>query len=458
MKTIYKTLAAAAILGAGATAAQAQSLQSAYFLDDYTYRFIANPARGNSANFVSMPALANVSVGMNGSLAVTDVLYNVNGRTTTMLNPMVSADEALKNIGNTNRVGYDLNLTVLAGGFKAFGGYNTIAINARSRMGVKLPGELFRMLKLGLTNDEYNIGDVTAFANALAEISIGHSRQITDKLRLGANVKVLLGMGNLDARLKKANMNLTRDYWTITTDAHFTSNIKGFSYKTDVNSTTGHEYVSGGDIDSDKYGVDGWGLGFDLGAVYDVTPSWEISASILDLGYVRYNNCYMASTQGERTFNTNDYTFNVNKDAPNSFSKEWDRVKGAFTALYELDDIGDRGAQYRPLGATLNFGVKYTVPTYRALAFGLLSTTRIQSFYSWSEARLSANYAPCKVFDMGVNVAAGTFGVGFGWIANLHCTGFNFFLGMDRTPFKLAKQGLPLNSNAQVNLGMNFLF
>lgn len=456
MKTSYKTLAAAAIICASATAIEAQSLQGAYFLDDYTYRFTTNPARGNSANFVSMPALANIGVAMNGTLAATDVLYNVDGRTTTFLNPMVGADEALKNIGNTNRLGYDLNLTVLAAGFKAWGGYNTIAINARSRMGVQLPGELFRMLKLGITNQEYNIGNVNAFANAMAEVSLGHSRQITDKLRLGANVKVLLGMGNLDARLKKADMNLDRDYWTITTDAHFTSNIKGFYYKTDVNDDTGHRYVSGGDIDG--YGIGGWGLGFDLGAVYDLTPDWELSASVLDMGYIRYSNRFVASTQGERTFCTDEYTFNVNKDAPNSFSKEWDRVKGAFTALYEMDDLGDQGAQYRPLGATLNFGVKYTLPVYRPLSFGLLSTTRIQSFYSWSEARLSANYAPCRVLDMGVNAVAGTFGVGFGWVVNLHCPGFNLFLGMDRTPHKLAKQGLPLNSNAQVNVGMNFLF
>ncbi len=456
MKTIYKTLAAAAILGASATAIEAQSLQGAYFLDDYTYRFITNPARGNSDNFVSMPALANISVGMNGSLAATDVLYNAGGRTTTFLSPLVSAEEALKNIGNTNRVGYDVNVTVLAGGFKAWGGYNTIAINARSRMGVKLPGELFRMLKLGVTNQEYNIGNVNAFANALAEISFGHSRQITDKLRLGANLKVLLGMGNFDARLTKANMNLDRDYWTITTDAHFTANVKGFEYKTDVNDDTGHRYVNGGEING--YGIGGWGLGLDLGAVYDITPDWELSASVLDLGYVRYNNAIIASTQGERTFCTDEYTFNVNKDAPNSFSKEWDRVKDAFTGLYEMDDLGNRGAQYRPLGATLNFGLKYTLPVYRKLAFGLLSTTRIQSFYSWSDVRLSANYAPCKVFDLGVNAVAGSFGVGYGWVMNLHCTGFNFFLGMDRAPHKLAKQGLPLNSNAQVNVGMNFLF
>lgn len=56
------------------------------------------------------------------------------------------------------------------------------------------------------------------------------------------------------------------------------------------------------------------------------------------------------------------------------------------------------------------------------------------------------------------NLNVGTFGASFGWVANLHLTGFNFFLGMDRVPGKLCKQGVPLSSNAQVTMGINFPF
>ena len=66
--------------------------------------------------------------------------------------------------------------------------------------------------------------------------------------------------------------------------------------------------------------------------------------------------------------------------------------------------------------------------------------------------------APVKCFDASVNMSAGTFGVGFGWLLNFHTTGFNFFIGMDRTMAKVTKQFVPLNSNASVNIGMNFPF
>ena len=166
----------------------------------------------------------------------------------------------------------------------------------------------------------------------------------------------------------------------------------------------------------------------------------------------------LASTNGTKTFNTDRYTFNVDDDASNSFKNEWDNIKDDLSALYELDDMGDTGSKTRMLGATLNLGAEYTLPVYRKLTFGLLNTTRIQGKYTWTDFRLSANVAPAKCFDAGVNMSAGTFGIGFGWLLNLHVPGYNFFVGMDRTLGKVSKQFVPLNSNASVNLGMNILF
>lgn len=120
--------------------------------------------------------------------------------------------------------------------------------------------------------------------------------------------------------------------------------------------------------------------------------------------------------------------------------------------------MGELSSRTRALGATLNVGVDYELPYYRKLHFGLLNSTRINGKYSWTQFRLSANVAPVKVFSAGINAAVGTYGFGFGWILNLHARGINFFLGMDHTVGKLSKQFIPLNSNASLNLGLNFPF
>ncbi|MCM1152857.1 MAG: DUF5723 family protein [Muribaculum sp.] len=112
----------------------------------------------------------------------------------------------------------------------------------------------------------------------------------------------------------------------------------------------------------------------------------------------------------------------------------------------------------RALAATLNFGVEYELPYYRPLHFGLVNSTYINGAYTWTQFRVSANVAPVNFFSADANFVAGTYGVGFGWLINLHTTGINFFVGMDHTFGKLSKQFIPLKSNADFNLGINFPF
>ena len=439
------------------TALRAQDLSSGYFVEDYTYRYQMNPAFGNSQNFISMPALGNLNVGLHGNLGISDVLYNVDGKTTTFMNPKLSSDEVLKNINDVNRIGTLDKIGILSAGFKAFGGYNTVSINAVADVSVKVPGEMFNLLKNGVANKTYDLGDLRASGVAYGEIAFGHSRQVMKGLRVGATLKFMLGGGYMDAHMRNANLVLGENEWTVTTDADLRSSVKGLTYKTKVNDRTGHRYVNG--IDVDGTGLNGFGMALDLGAVYE-TPvkGLTVSLALLDLGFISWNNDMLATTNGEKTFTTDKYTFNADDDAPNSFSKEWDRLRDDFSAIYELDDMGDQGGRTSMPHATLNIGVQYALPMYNKLTFGLLNTTRLAGDFTTTDFRLSANIAPCRIFSGGVNLGVSTFGASFGWVANLHLTGFNFFLGMDRVPGKLCKQGVPLSSNAQVTMGINFPF
>ena len=112
MKTIIKhTLAAVALMAS--FAAGAQNTRSGYFVDDYTYRFQLNPAFGNSRGFVSMPALGNINVGVNGNIHLSDVFYNINGKTTTFMNPGVNASEFLGKISDVTKLRVNTKFDIL---------------------------------------------------------------------------------------------------------------------------------------------------------------------------------------------------------------------------------------------------------------------------------------------------------------------------------------------------------
>lgn len=456
MKQIIKSaLTATAIAITAALGASAQTPnRSGYFTDNYTYRYQLNPAFANEKGFFSLPAFGNFNLATQGNVGIDNFLFVRGGKTVTGLHPDVSSKAFLGDLKNRNRLGLNGQMGIISFGFNAFHGYNTVSFGMKYNMEFSMPKSIFSLLKNGLQNRDYDISNFDAHADAYAEIALNHSHQINSKLRIGASVKFLIGALNLDVNMNDAHLTLRQDRWTAMTNAKIQANIVGLKYKTSTyhpNSGPDREYVSGAELDG--IGVGGYGLAFDLGATYQLNSDWRFSLAFNDLGFISWKNNVVASTRGNRTFNLNDYALD-----PDNMDGSFDAIGDNIAELYQLDDLGDRGSRTRAIAATMNVGAEYIFPLYRPLTFGLLNTTRIAGDWTWTDFRLSANVQPHKCFSAGINYGYGTFGSSFGCILNFSVTGFNLYLGMDHTLGKLAKQGIPLNPNAQFSFGINFPF
>lgn len=465
MKTIYRNLFTAALMAVGCSAA-AQTINSAYFTEDYKFRHMLNPAFGNEQNYVSIPALGNISVNTHGNFGYQDVIMSnpmypslSSKKMTTFLNPYISAEDALSGFSTgNNRITGDVSLTILSAGFKAFGGYNTIEINSRTTTGVSLPYELFEFAK-NIGNHSYDIGDINAHAQSFAEIAFGHSRQINDKLRLGAKLKVLVGLGRADVKMRNMKADLTaEDKWTITGEATTDVSMKGFSYvseEKEYNIEGSGTYERVNDVDLDGVGVGGFGMAIDLGGVYEINEDWTVSASVLDLGFISWANDMLAENRSKSFVFNGFHDVSVTSDRGEEIDTKVDRYGDQLADFANLTDMGDKGGRSTGIGATINVGAEYTLPVYRKVSFGALCTSRINGAYSWTEGRLSANYAPLNWLDGGVSFAVNSFTTSMGWVLNLHPKGYNFFIGMDHILGKTSKEMIPLSSNASLTVGMN---
>ena len=446
--------------------AAAQTINSAYFTEDYKFRHMLNPAFGNEQNYVSIPALGNISVNTHGNFGYRDVIMSnpmypslSDKKMTTFLNPYISAEDALSGFSTgNNRITGDVSLTILSAGFKAFGGYNTIEINSRTTTGVSLPYELFEFAK-NTGNHSYDIGDINAHAQSFAEIAFGHSHQINDKLRLGAKLKVLVGLGRADVKMRNMKADLTaEDKWTITGEATADVSMKGFSYvseekKYNIEGSGTYERVN--DVDLDGVGVGGFGMAIDLGGVYEINEDWTVSASVLDLGFISWTNDMLAENRSKSFVFNGFHDVSVTSDRGEEIDTKVDRYGDQLADFANLTDMGDKGGRSTGIGATINVGAEYTLPVYRKVSFGALCTSRINGAYSWTEGRLSANYAPLNWLDGGVSFAVNSFTTSMGWVLNLHPKGYNFFIGMDHILGKTSKEMIPLSSNASLTVGMN---
>lgn len=455
MKNIIRAFAFCGIMATAAAGVSAQNTNSAYFTENYNYRYQLNPAYDNYQNFVSMPALGNLNLGLNGSINLTNVFFVRNNKTVLFSSPLVSPAAAMRGMADKNVLHTNLRETILAGGFKAFGGYNSVTLSARTDVAAMVPGSLYELVKYGVANNSYNLDYTGMSAMGYAELAFNHSHEIKalPGLRIGASVKFLVGVASVDARVNRMNLQLGENDWIVNSDADIYVNLGKFQYEQKYNDKYHRDYVSGFNMDgTGSISPNGFGVGFDLGLTYK-WGDWTFSAAALDLGFITFSKTKLASTNGLRTFNTDSHIFD-----PSEMGDSWDSFFGDFQKLYQLDDMGLDGKHTRGLASTLNFGIEYAMPFYRKLTLGFLSSTKILGHYSWSEGRISANVAPVKCFSAGVNFAVSSYGVDFGWILNYSNTGFSIFVGMDNTHCKLAKQGVPLSSNTAVNFGINFPF
>ena len=466
MKYINKYMALG-LLSMCSLHAMAQQLNSAYFTNDYKFRHTMNPAFGNEQNYVSMPGFGNVNVSTMGNFGYEDVIFDnpmfpstSKDRLTTFMNPYISTADALKGFNSgDNKILGDVSITVLSAGFKGFGGYNTIELNARTSFGVSMPYELFEFAK-NTGNRTYNIGNISANGQAFAELAFGHSRQINEKLRVGAKVKLLFGAGRGDVNIDNVKADLAADdKWTVSGHAKSEVSVKGFTYKTEEKEYKEegrgtYQYVN--DVDVDGAGLGGFGLAFDLGGVYKINNDFTVSAALLDLGFIKWSNNMVAVNGGEEFVFNGFHDVAVNEDRGGStLSMQGDKYSDQLADFANLQDKGDEGGRTTGIGATLNLGCEYTLPVYRKITFGVLSSTRFRGDYSWTEARVSANWTPMKWIDGGVNMAFGSYRNSFGWVLNFHPKGYNFYVGMDHTLGKVSKEFIPLNSNAAVSVGMS---
>ena len=468
MKHIKYTLAAAILCVSGS--AKAQNLNSAYFMDGFTYGHELNPAQEyDRDSYFSVPFLTgNLNVGLKGNLQLKDIfLQNPNGNgLATYLHPDISYDKAMSGFSSNNKLITDLRWDLLSFGFHAFKGYNTVTVGIRTNVGMNIPYELFSLTKK-LENRDYNFSNLGVDATAWAEVALGHSHQVNEAWRVGGKAKILIGgayarmkMDNLDMNLQDANR------WTLATKANMEVGVKGFTWgepeRKEYKSRPGeyYEQIDFDNMDVESPGIGGMGFALDLGAEWDLgkqdlLDGMKVSASILDLGFIKWKNVATASNNGDDFIFEGFNNIQVEDGPGTSMDDQIDELGDKLEDLYRLQDGGST-SKARMLGATLNLAVEYALPMYKKLKFGFLSSTRIQGVYSWNEERIGATVSPCKWFEASANLGVGTVGTSMGWVINLHPRGFSLFLGMDHLLGKLSKQFIPLNSHANISMGINY--
>lgn len=428
-----------------------QTAKSAYFMDGTFHNFRINPAMKAERGFFSL-ALGNMSIATSGNVGVSHFLYPDGDQLTTFMSGKVDQDEFLGRLPEYARLGMNFDETLFGLGFRLLGGYTSFSVSLHSNTSMALPKGFFEFAKKGLQDQHYNFSGINMHSMNYAAATLGYSREVYKGLRVGVNLKYLIGLAYTDFTFDRFNIELSEDRWRIEGHAQAQAALGSEVYFEDEDASL--DALRMGPLASAAKG-----FAVDLGVVYDMkefVPSLTVSASIVDLGSINWQYMMSIENNGEPICWEGLKDANID-NMGTALEEELEKLGEKAEKIMDLE-VNDIHSENTKLGATMYVGAEYNMPFYKPLSVAMLYGKRFSPYaYSgWDDIRGFVNIAPLKWFEASANVGYSTFGTSLGWMLNFHPAGVNFFVGSDYMITKVTPQFIPVNNlNSHVTLGVN---
>ena len=466
--------------------ANAQFLRTSYFMEGTHYRQQLNPALTPTKGYFNLPVIGavNATVGST-SLGYQDIIDIIDDGDDFYTKP-----DFMNRLKDNNKLNVNFSIEILSAGWYKGKNFWSFNIGLRTDIGANLTKNMFTFLNEMETveenwrNSNYDISGQQLNINAYTEIGLGLSRQINSRLTVGARVKALLGIGNMELKLNRVAMsaNLPSDqqinqwssesYWNsmspsqaaqaaqelkdkfnnyhanLTVGAELKSSFKGL----ELQEEEGKDYVTDFDFDSGKLGIAGYGFGIDLGASYKILDNLTVSASVLDLGFISWSKSstkiasanpdpidIKGSTYANMVDPNNPNTvMNAVNQLQNDAQGYMDRVTNGDVLDYDMLqlEVSDaKESRKSRLASTLVLGAEYGFFNNK-LAVGVLSTTRFVQPDALTELTFSANYRPKSWFNVALSYSA------------IQSAGKSFGLGLKLGPLFVGTDYMFLGKNS----------
>lgn len=427
----------------------AQTAKSAYFLDGTFYNYQLNPAMKAERGFFSL-GLGNLSVSTNGNVGISNFLYPQDDHLTTFMSGTVREDEFLDRLPQQIRLGANVDETLMALGFRMLGGYTTFSVSMHANTSLALPKGFFEFAKRGLQDQHFDFSGINMNTMSYAAATLGYSREVYKGLRVGVNLKYLMGLAYADATIDRFNVELSEERWMIEGHAQAQAALGSQVYFEDESDAL--DAIQMGPLAPAANG-----FAVDLGVVYDMkefVPGLTVSASLLDLGKINWQYMMSIENGGEPLLweGLKDATID---NVGNALEEELEELGNSVDNMMEFK-VNDINSKATKLGATMYLGAEYNMPFYKPLSTAVLYGKQFSTYGGWDEVRGYLNVAPLKWFEATTNICFSTFGTSWGWMLNFHPAGVNIFVGSDYMMTKVTPQFIPVhNLNSHFTMGIS---
>ncbi len=334
-----------------------------------------NPANhGNNKLYITIPVLSHFGISVNTSGFKYKDFVNQHPLYPDSL--QLDFNGFADKLKDNNYVGFGMNTDLLGFGF-TFGKVNhvsfNLSLNLESRF--NFSKGLFDLITRGTDSQDRELNvfkDKLLDATSYLSASFGYARDIDDKLTVGGNLKMYFGLMNITS--KKTDVTVEFDGETMATISNIEVNTANafadwYMKSTFEGDDSGAHF---GDVENVPSNIfKNKGLGLDLGATYKINDAMEVSASVVDLGFINWKsnsiNVHSANPNTRVEFAGAETQYdNMGNDLDDYFNDLADSLKNAFD-----------------LKTTKNGGYTTAVPTkfYAGFSWNFFPNMHAQALY-----------------------------------------------------------------------------
>ncbi len=432
-----------------------------YFMDGVPQSYLVNPANRPRCNiFIGIPAISPFQIFIgSSSLSVSDIMWYKNDSTRFFYNTVESQEDFLDNLGKSNFISTELSTNIFSFGFKSGDLYYTYDLTERLIFRGSYPGDLFKFFLEGNERgDEFDMSSAGVEAIGFMEFAAGVTHSVNDQLKLGYRGKILLGHANISTR--KTDLKLiTEEVWTIRSKFEANATLPAINIPTDEDGNFTFSDIEVQEnlstTDYIKMATANKGFAVDLGIHYKPIDELTLSASLLDIGFIRWkNNTYNISQDVEYIYDGIEFDYSRRDSVFEDFLDTLDNT-------FVFNNSQDPYTTF--LGARLYLGGKYQI--IDQISVGLLTRTEIFKGRIREQLTLSANFYPIKEIaaSLSYSIMNNTYN-NFGLGLSFKPGPFNIYIISDNIPLTFAVEqssGVPIPHKARtlnLRFGFNLVF
>lgn len=286
----------------------AQQNHSLFLLHDLPQSNLLNPAVKLPCKYViGLPVLSSVHVNFANNFTSYNQLIT---------NNTTNIDAAVNNLHWRNYIGFELHVQWLSLGYN-YNDYSfTFAATEKINLPITFPKNVFELGWLGnsmFEGKKAGLKGTGVYLNHYREYAFGASKLMDNGGRLGVKAKLLFGKLNTSSRSTDIGIETDETSFALNFDGDLLIN-SSLPILVDASNNRINNAELNPDFDPMQFALNrkNPGIAFDAGIIYPYSENITLSASIIDLGLIRWRS-NLNTFEGSGRFQYAGFTGNINQ-------------------------------------------------------------------------------------------------------------------------------------------------